>query len=376
MTYGARAAGRARARHEITAQARIVFDFNAPIDTPEWSNRIDAEVPQSAVTSVDAGVRAELQRRAAGHAGRAPTSGAGVDVFDVWVSEDGGGFTPWITDSTATQRTFAGAPGTSYAFYSVARDRAGLTEGPPSGRRRVGARSPATAPRRRRSPPSRAATPSGGVYPGPVTVRLDGIDQPGGTGVDRITWTATGASPGSATVDGDTAAVPVGAGTTTVTARSRDAAGNESDPASITVKVAGDTPAPEPTPSPGPTATPAPTATPPAAVPRLSARPVTIKLGKVNRKGVARLTVRNREAFPIAIRGRVVAAKKLRSLTGSRRGTLAAGQARALKLKFRKRVQRGRRLRARVDVVVTGPAGDTRTVRGKVTVRGWSPKRK
>jgi hypothetical protein len=38
---------------EIRNQAHIVFDTNAPIDTPEWLNTIDASAPSSQVDSVD-----------------------------------------------------------------------------------------------------------------------------------------------------------------------------------------------------------------------------------------------------------------------------------------------------------------------------------
>lgn len=59
-------------------------------------------------------------------------SGAGIDSYDVFVSTDGGPFQRWLTGTRSQSAFYAGAAGREYAFYTVARDRAGNVEAPPS----------------------------------------------------------------------------------------------------------------------------------------------------------------------------------------------------------------------------------------------------
>jgi hypothetical protein len=54
--------------------------------------------------------------------------GLGVASCDVYVSVDGGPFTPWLTGTTAPAAVYAGAYGHRYAFYSVATDALGFRQ--------------------------------------------------------------------------------------------------------------------------------------------------------------------------------------------------------------------------------------------------------
>jgi hypothetical protein len=54
--------------------------------------------------------------------------GAGVRDYSVFAAEDGGPFLPWQSNTTATRATFLGADGSTYEFYSIARDLAGNLE--------------------------------------------------------------------------------------------------------------------------------------------------------------------------------------------------------------------------------------------------------
>jgi hypothetical protein len=54
--------------------------------------------------------------------------GAGVGTFDIYKSENGGPFTLFQNDTTATEAIFNGVPGFAYAFYSVATDAVGNQE--------------------------------------------------------------------------------------------------------------------------------------------------------------------------------------------------------------------------------------------------------
>ena len=114
---------------EIRNKASIVFDTNAPIETPEWLNTLDNDKPSSqvaALPAVQAVTSFEVQWSGS-------DVGAGVKDYTIFVSENGGAFTEWLRNTTATSATFTGQPGKSYAFYSVARDQAGNVEDAPTG---------------------------------------------------------------------------------------------------------------------------------------------------------------------------------------------------------------------------------------------------
>jgi hypothetical protein len=59
--------------------------------------------------------------------------GSGIRGFTIYVSDNGGPFIPWLVNTTLTSATYAGQPGHSYAFYSVATDNAGNVEPTPTG---------------------------------------------------------------------------------------------------------------------------------------------------------------------------------------------------------------------------------------------------
>ncbi|HEX3720122.1 MAG TPA: CARDB domain-containing protein [Verrucomicrobiae bacterium] len=57
--------------------------------------------------------------------------GAPIAYFDIYVSDNGGPFTNWQSQTIATSAIFNGANGHTYAFYSIATDTAGHRETPP-----------------------------------------------------------------------------------------------------------------------------------------------------------------------------------------------------------------------------------------------------
>lgn len=104
--------------------ARIVFDANAPIDTPTWVNTLDTLPPVSHVVSAEAqanGVDIDL-------AWSATDAGAGATRYTVYVSEDGGDFTAWQSELASISATYPGALGHRYGFFVVATDAAGNRE--------------------------------------------------------------------------------------------------------------------------------------------------------------------------------------------------------------------------------------------------------
>jgi len=54
--------------------------------------------------------------------------GSGIQDFTVFVSQNGGPFEPFVTNTAATSATFTGERGKAYGFFSVARDLVGNVE--------------------------------------------------------------------------------------------------------------------------------------------------------------------------------------------------------------------------------------------------------
>jgi subtilase family serine protease len=113
----------------IDAQARVVFDTQGPLDTPAIFNTVDAGPPASGVAPLPTFTQAaEFPVRWSGD----DSAGSAIQDFTIYVSSDGGAFTPWLTDTTLTEASYLGEVGHSYAFYSVARDNAGFVEAAPA----------------------------------------------------------------------------------------------------------------------------------------------------------------------------------------------------------------------------------------------------
>ncbi len=85
---------------------------------------VDSILPTSAVSALPA-----YETAAAFTVTWGPTAGTtDIENYTVQVSEDGGPWTDWLTETTATSASFLGTDGHSYAFRSVARDTAGNVE--------------------------------------------------------------------------------------------------------------------------------------------------------------------------------------------------------------------------------------------------------
>ena len=63
--------------------------------------------------------------------GQDDTGGSGLATFDIFVSDNGGPFTPFLTKTKATSATFTGQDGHTYGFDSVATDNVGLRQATP-----------------------------------------------------------------------------------------------------------------------------------------------------------------------------------------------------------------------------------------------------
>lgn len=109
----------------VCNKATVVFDTNSAINTQNWCNTFDFTNPVS-----------HVQPLAASEGSTSFTvqwtgsdTGSGIRDFTIYVSDNSGAYTAWISNSTLTQSAYRGVNGHSYRFYSVARDAAGNVEG-------------------------------------------------------------------------------------------------------------------------------------------------------------------------------------------------------------------------------------------------------
>jgi hypothetical protein len=222
---------------QLTNKATIVFNANAPMDTPVWSNVIDSTPPKSTVLALPA---FELP------AGFAVTwsgtdVGAGIRDFTIFVSDSGGPFTVWLKNTAARSATFIGQVGHTYGFYSIARDLVGNMEPTKSSAEATTQVVLATDT----TPPMTTAsvTPianAAGWNNSNVTITLNSTDnEPGGTGVKQVTYSASGAQTIARTVvAGSLTRFTITAeGITTITFFGTDNADNIETARTITISI-------------------------------------------------------------------------------------------------------------------------------------------
>jgi hypothetical protein len=118
---------------QIKNKATIDFDADLPpepMNTPEVVNTIDSGAPTSSVNPL-----AEHQWSVnfkVSWSGKDDERGSGIRDYTIYVSDNGGAYTPWLTNTTETSAIFTGTSGHTYSFYSIARDNVGHTEEPPA----------------------------------------------------------------------------------------------------------------------------------------------------------------------------------------------------------------------------------------------------
>ena len=106
---------------QIANQATVVFDANAPINTQTWMNTIDVTPPTSAVGALPA-----VETVATFPVSWAGSDiGSGIAAYSIYVSDNSGPFTAWLSQTTASTANYSGQPGHTYGFYSLAVDGAG-----------------------------------------------------------------------------------------------------------------------------------------------------------------------------------------------------------------------------------------------------------
>jgi hypothetical protein len=115
---------------KINAQATVIFDTNAPINTAPDYNTIDSGPPTSIVTALPATTSGPTFT--VSWSGHDDAGGSGIASYSVYVSDNGGSYTPFQTNTTALSAPFTGEVGHTYSFYSVATDNVGNVQATPT----------------------------------------------------------------------------------------------------------------------------------------------------------------------------------------------------------------------------------------------------
>lgn len=110
-------------RTTIVNRADIIFDFNKPIITPDWVNRIDDEAPISSIAELppvitDTTFVLNLVDM---------DTGSGAEFFDVFVAVNDSSFR-FLTRSFSDTLRFTGSFGNRYRFFTQATDRVNFVE--------------------------------------------------------------------------------------------------------------------------------------------------------------------------------------------------------------------------------------------------------
>lgn len=107
------------------------YNYSSGVYTLEYGQPpvADESAPSSRVAALAENSSAEFQVVWNGLDG---DEGSGIAGFDVFVSENGAPFAPWLMNTSDLGALYRGRDGLRYAFYSIARDRAGNVELPPA----------------------------------------------------------------------------------------------------------------------------------------------------------------------------------------------------------------------------------------------------
>jgi hypothetical protein len=219
---------------QIQNQATIVFDVNPPISTATWFNTFDNTAPTSQVVALPA---AEFSTSFVLNWIGADV-GAGVQDYTIYVSDNGEPFSPFQTNTAGTSATFTGRDGHTYWFYSIARDLVGNVEAAKTNAEATTIVSVDSIPPTTTAVVS-ALPNAAGWNNSNVTINLTSVDNPGGSGVKQITYSASGAQTipntvvagASISFDIDTE------GITTITFSGTDNAGNIETARTMTLNI-------------------------------------------------------------------------------------------------------------------------------------------
>jgi hypothetical protein len=115
----------------INAQATVDFYTQPPIDTPQIFNTIDSGSGLTSSVAALPAVQTALNFNVS-WSGTDNSAGSAIADYSVFVSDNGGPYTAWLSDTSLISAVYTGQNGHTYAFYSVAGDNAGNVQSTPA----------------------------------------------------------------------------------------------------------------------------------------------------------------------------------------------------------------------------------------------------
>jgi Bacterial Ig-like domain (group 3)/RTX calcium-binding nonapeptide repeat (4 copies) len=109
----------------------IVGNWDPPLSASALSSSTDTTSPTSSVGALPA--TESSASFAVSWSGQDDAGGSGVASYSLYVSDNGGTYSPFLTGTTSASGTFNGVNGHSYSFFSVATDKAGNVQATPAG---------------------------------------------------------------------------------------------------------------------------------------------------------------------------------------------------------------------------------------------------
>ncbi|WP_048324300.1 CARDB domain-containing protein, partial [Crocosphaera watsonii] len=116
---------------EITSEARILLNTQAPLDTPTITHTLDSQAPTSQLNVTPIGIQGNdylVEWQA-----EDDSNGSGVRHITVYVAKDGGAYEIWQQQTQETSGVYQGEAGHTYEFLAIATDNAGNKEDPTLG---------------------------------------------------------------------------------------------------------------------------------------------------------------------------------------------------------------------------------------------------
>jgi hypothetical protein len=113
----------------LQAQASITFDSNPALQTAVWTNVLDTNTPSSTIKPLPAWSASSFK---VSWEGSDDPQGAGIESYDIYVSDNGGSFKLWKSGMTGPSAVFTGQVGHTYGFYSVSTDGVGHRQSAPA----------------------------------------------------------------------------------------------------------------------------------------------------------------------------------------------------------------------------------------------------
>ncbi len=106
----------------------IVGNFDPPVKPTTAAAAADTTAPNSAVKAL----AATTTSKSFAVSWSGSDSGTGIAKYDVYVSDNGGAFKPFLQGTTQTSAMFTGTSGHTYGFFSMATDKAGNAQATPT----------------------------------------------------------------------------------------------------------------------------------------------------------------------------------------------------------------------------------------------------